>query len=239
MNSSNDDAQVLERIRVAYGVSNDNQLSLRIGRAPSTIHNWAKTGNVPVSECVAAARETGASLDWLMLGVGDPPAPDYGDDEMPALTPQQRLDAVAGAVGVRSGASIPLYDVEGAAGAGRSLAEEEVHAWFHMPIETVESMGLPVDRTVGIKVRGDSMTTTLEDGDWVLVDLSQRDPSAEGVFLVLVDGERRIKRMQRVAGGGWLLISDNKRYEHELISPEKQQFVEVLGRCVMRLGQVL
>jgi len=34
-------------------------------------------------------------------------------------------------------------------------------------------------------------------------------------------GERRIKRMQRVAGGAWLLISENprSRYEKELIKP--------------------
>lgn len=239
MNSPAECSQVLERIKRAYCVTNDNQLSARIGRAPSTIHNWAKTGNVPTSELVAAARETGVSLDWLMLGEGE--APDWLDDEgkPPTLSPQERMDAVVGATGGRPGVSIPLYDVEGAAGAGRCLAEEEVHAWFHLPAEAVKSMGLPADQTVGIKVRGDSMLPTLDDGDWVLVDLTQRDPGREGVFLVLVDDERRIKRMQRVAGGAWMLISDNARYQNEVIAPEEQQFVEVLGRCVMRLGQVL
>ena len=83
------------------------------------------------------------------------------------------------------------------------------------------------------------MVGTIDDGDYVFVDFTQRDPSREGVYLILMDGERRIKRMQRVAGGGWLLISDNTRYDKELIKPEQKQFVEVLGRCLVNLGQVL
>lgn len=239
MSKSHTDHDLLERFKLIHGVTTDAELAKLLGKSNSSVHNWRKRGSIPLGECVEAARQTGVSLDWLMMGVGE--APDWLDNvgEAPAMTPEQRVSAVAGATGQPGGASIPMYDVEGAAGAGRSLADEEVHAWFHMPRETVESMGLPADSAVGIKVRGDSMTDTLDDGDWVLVDLSQRDPSREGVFLVLVDNERRIKRMQRVAGGGWMLISDNARYQSELISPEKQQFVEVLGRCVMRLGAVL
>jgi len=41
---------------------------------------------------------------------------------------------------------------------------------------------------VGIKVRGDSMDGTLANGDWVLVDRSNRDLKQKGVFLLLVSG---------------------------------------------------
>lgn len=55
------------------------------------------------------------------------------------------------------------------------------------------------------------------------------------VFLLLVHGERRIKG---VAGGAWLLISDNPRYEKELIKPQDMKDVEILGRCEIRIGRV-
>ncbi len=35
--------------------------------------------------------------------------------------------------------------------------------------------------------------------------------------------ELRLKRVQRVAGGAWILISDNLVYERELIKPEDLQ----------------
>lgn len=136
-------------------------------------------------------------------------------------------------------ASIPMYDVECAAGSGRSFEGEPVLGYFHMDRTVLSELKLPADSGAWVRARGDSMVGTIDDGDYVFVDFTQRDPSREGVYLILMDGERRIKRMQRVAGGGWLLISDNPRYDKELIAPEQKQFVEVLGRCLVNLGQVL
>ena len=136
-------------------------------------------------------------------------------------------------------ASIPMYDVECAAGSGRSFEGEPVLGYFHMDRTVLAELKLPADSGAWVRARGDSMIGTIDDGDYVFVDFTQRDPSREGVYLILMDGERRIKRMQRVAGGGWLLISDNPRYDKELIAPEQKQFVEVLGRCLVNLGQVL
>lgn len=73
----------------------------------------------------------------------------------------------------------------------------------------------------------------------MLVDRSSRDPKSEGVFLLLVHGECRIKRVQRVAGGAWLLISDNPRYEKELIKPKDMQDVNILVRCEIRIGRIV
>lgn len=73
------------------------------------------------------------------------------------------------------------------------------------------------------------MDCTLTDGDWVLLDYSQRGPKPDGVFPLLVHGERRIKRVQRVAGGAWLLISDNEHYQTEMIKPEGEKGGERLS----------
>ncbi|WP_306169273.1 S24 family peptidase [Halomonas sp. MMSF_3323] len=133
---------------------------------------------------------------------------------------------------------IHLYDIEAAAGDGRSLEAEEVETTIYFPGEQLAAQGLDPAHVVGVKVRGDSMDGTLADGDWVLVDRSQREPKPEGVFLLLVHGERRIKRVQRVAGGAWLLISDNDHYQPELIKPEDMKDVAILGRCEIRIGRI-
>ncbi|WP_447045318.1 LexA family transcriptional regulator [Vreelandella sp. H-I2] len=227
-------AQILERLRIAYGVKNDQQLSKVIGRAPSTIHNWSKNGNIPTSECIEAAKNTGVSLDWLLAGKGIGPDSEDGPGiaEQQALYLDERLNNP-------NVASIPMYDVECAAGSGRDFTEEKVLGYFHMDRAVLAELKLPAESGAWVRARGDSMVGTIDDGDYVFVDFTQRDPTREGVYLILSDGERRIKRMQRVAGGGWLLISDNNRYEKELIAPDKKQFVEVLGRCLVNLGQVL
>lgn len=230
-------AQMLERLRIAYGVKNDQQLSKAIDRAPSTIHNWSKNGNIPSIEFVRAAQRTGVSLDWLMLGGNH--SPDAPNSEIDLNAAERQANELDQAISDPNVAAIPMYDVECAAGSGRDFTEEKVLGYFHMDKAVLAELKLPADSGAWVRARGDSMMNTINDGDYVLVDFTQRDPSREGVYLILMDGERRIKRMQRVAGGGWLLISDNPHYEKELIAPEQKQFVEVLGRCLVNLGQVL
>lgn len=133
---------------------------------------------------------------------------------------------------------VRMYDIEAAAGSGRSLDEEPIKTTLYFPAGELSAMGLAPERVAGIKVRGDSMEGTLDDGDWVLVDLANRDPKQEGVFLLLVSGERRIKRVQRLAGGALYLISDNEHYRPEMIPPEQMRDVEILGRCEIRIGRV-
>ncbi|WP_336268734.1 S24 family peptidase [Vreelandella arctica] len=72
-----------------------------------------------------------------------------------------------------------------------------------------------------------------------MVDRTKSYPKQEGVFLMLVSGERRIKRVQRLAGGALCLISDNDHYQPEMIKPQDMHDVEILGRCEFRIGRVV
>ena len=134
---------------------------------------------------------------------------------------------------------VKMYDIEAAAGAGRSFEGEPIKTTLYFSSTELAEQGLDPAQVVGIKVRGDSMDGTLADGDWVLVDRSNRDPKQEGVFLLLVSGERRIKRVQRLAGGALYLISDNDHYQPEMIKPQDMHDVEILGRCEIRIGRVV
>lgn len=133
---------------------------------------------------------------------------------------------------------VPMYDIEAAAGAGRSFDGEPVKTTLHFSTAELEEQGMNPGQVVGVKVRGDSMDGTLADGDWVLVDRSHRDPTQEGVYLLLISGERRIKRVQRLAGGALCLISDNNHYQPEMIKPDRMSEVEILGRCEIRIGRI-
>ncbi|MDT0501620.1 MULTISPECIES: S24 family peptidase [unclassified Halomonas] len=133
---------------------------------------------------------------------------------------------------------VAMYDIEAAAGAGRSFEGEPIKTTLYFPAQDLAALGLPPARVAGIQVRGDSMENTLADGDWVLVNLADTDYRQEGVFLLLVSGERRIKRVQRLAGGALYLISDNEHYRPEMIPPERMREVEILGRCEVRIGRI-
>ena len=79
------------------------------------------------------------------------------------------------------------------------------------------------------------MGDTIRDREQVLVNRAQRTPG--GVFLLRMNDELWLKRVQRIAGGAWVRISDNPAYERELIKPEDQWRVEIIGQCCRKVGR--
>ena len=237
MQKSPEPGEVIKRLMNVLSVSSERELSKHFGYGYTTITSKRQRGRVPYEECVIVSLSQGISLDWLLLGKGEAP----GEVEAPAPAAYRIEDGAALSAGLSAGpghAEVKLYDVEGAAGSGRSLEEERVEGVMHFPEAQLSALGLSAGQLAGVKVRGDSMEGTLEDGDWVLVDRANRDPRQEGVFLLLVSGERRIKRVQRLAGGALYLISDNEHYRPEMIPPEQMREVEILGRCEVRIGRI-
>ncbi|MDH4571123.1 XRE family transcriptional regulator [Salinicola acroporae] len=179
----------------------------------------------PRAEYLEAASSVGVDVQYVLTGI-------RAGGESASAIPFAPSRASAGT-------GVPLYDVEGAAGAGRSLENESVVGTFTIDFETLTQMGLVGARLAGIRVRGDSMEPTLFDDDWVFIDLNDTNFAQAGVFLVWVSGELRIKRLQRLAGGAMLLISDNSYYEKEMIAPDRMQEVHVMGRVRTRMGRLL
>ncbi|WP_417329550.1 XRE family transcriptional regulator [Halomonas cupida] len=201
------------------------------GVGKTTQINYEKGLRNPDSAYLTAVSEDGIDLMYVLTGT-------RSVDQGEGSSANDLLNGSQNGTFDEGMIRVPLYDIEAAAGAGRSLEVEEVEATLYFPVEQLSEQGLDPANVVGVKVRGDSMDGTLADGDWVLVDRSQREPKPDGVFLLLVHGERRIKRVQRVAGGAWLLISDNEHYQTEMIKPEDKKDVQILGRCEIRIGRI-
>lgn len=232
IDSSNLGSDFLDRVKSALGVTTDYELAKALGRATSSVHNWRRRGNIPLDECINVSNKTNVSLDWLILGKGN----GYVIQSRLMPPPTGDLHIIEYNGPNEDHSRIPIYDIEAAAGTGWLFDDELVEASIFLDTGQLERDGLDPSQVVGVRVRGDSMGETLHDGDRVLVDRSSRTP--DGVFLLRMDDGLRIKRVQRVAGGGWMLISDNARYQPELVDPLSNQNVEIIGECVMRLGRI-
>ena len=219
-----------ERLRLSLSQEELAKLAGVSRRAQASYESGDRS---PRAEYLEAVAQAGMDVGYVLTGQ---------HSAKPGLAAQRVADGapVAAANGPGPGlAEVKLYDVEGAAGAGRSLEGEQVEGQLYFPEVQLAALGISPGQVAGVKVRGDSMEGTLADGDWVLVDLANRDPRREGVFLLWVSGERRIKRVQRLAGGALYLISDNEHYKPEMITPEQMGEVEILGRCEIRIGKII
>ena len=80
-----------------------------------------------------------------------------------------------------------------------------------------------------INVDGESMEPTLQDGSIVFIDRNQTNINKDGIFVASTTAGLFIKRIRQRADGMIELISDNKAYSPEMITPEE---VEIVGRVV-------
>lgn len=221
-------AEVVERMKSVLSLDSDTQLAKILGRAGSSVSNWRVRGNVPIDECIRFAQHYSVSLDWLILGSDQPIGSERFGTERSIIGTKE--------VSPEGYTPIAMYDIEASAGTGHLPGAESVECIMLLDTCQLEAEGLDPSQLMGARVRGDSMNNTLRNGDRVIIDRTHRTP--DGVFLLRMGDELRIKRVQRVAGGALMLISDNPVYEREMLTPHDAASIEIIGRCCMRFGRI-
>lgn len=83
--------------------------------------------------------------------------------------------------------------------------------------------------------RGDSMSDLIRDGDTVLIDRGQSAIQTDGVYVVVLDGEIHVKRVQRGMRGAISLTCDNGVYQPIELGDEDRKRMIVLGRVTATL----
>jgi phage repressor protein C with HTH and peptisase S24 domain len=92
---------------------------------------------------------------------------------------------------------------------------------------------------VGLEIAaGDSMVPTIQHGDVLLIDTSDQEFAQYGIYVLEIEGERLVKRVQRKLDGSLTLISDNPSYERDFLPTDKAASVRAVGRVVWAGGLI-
>lgn len=109
---------------------------------------------------------------------------------------------------------VPVYDVEASAGYGTVVdAEEHVSNLAFSSQYLREMTNAKGEQLAAIRVKGDSMTPTIQDDDMVVVDMTKTNLDFDGLFVLRVGDALQIKRIGRGARRtSVMVIADNKLY---------------------------
>lgn len=198
----------LERLVQAHG-DDFASLSRLVGRNPTYIQQYIKRGSpkrLPERERSILARYFGVAPQ--LLGA---PEEDVGKRGGLKLVPKLAVGASAGAGAL----------AEGEALAGKVGFDE---AWLR-------KLGVEPRNVSLIRVEGDSMQPTLNDGDDIMVDKGAALKSLrDGIHVIRIDGVLMVKRLARAPGGRLSVLSDNPAYPSW---PDRDPAeVQVVGRVV-------
>ncbi len=205
-----DPAGVATRIAEAMAPEKITAFAARIDVAQPTISKYLRgqVGSAQLDVMAKIAAGLGASLDWLVWGQGEGP----NSDAIP----------------------IPRFDIQLAAGAaGFAEGGQQIGS---MPFDRELLREIGYSSTTNLAVlqgAGDSMEPLIRDGSPVLIDLSDTR-IREKIFAFRLGDELRIKKLRRLADG-IQLISENPRYEPELLTGHQLDNFAVIGRAVLAL----
>lgn len=167
------------------------------------------------SPALLKPREAGAVRPLLLsLPKGEPggPSEDY------ELIPKHVRFALAGTGGAAAGPVVDQVDLVG----------EMAFSFEWMRRNLAHTTGA----LTSIQVRGDSMATTLLDGETIVIDEGVQTVDVDGIYVLDVYGRRLVKRVQHLVDGSLVLISDNPSYQRETIPRNLARDVQVIGRMV-------
>lgn len=123
-------------------------------------------------------------------------------------------------------AQIPRYSVRAAAGSGVLVDHEEIQDTVAFRRDWLVKNGLSAPNLRVIYAQGDSMSPRIQDGDVLLIDISDREVR-DGKAYAIQNGELRVKRVFRRFDGQFILCSDNDAFPDE-IAP--QDAIKIIGR---------
>jgi phage repressor protein C with HTH and peptisase S24 domain len=127
---------------------------------------------------------------------------------------------------------VGVFDVSAAAGEGIIIESEHETGKLAFRADWLRSVtrARPQDLAV-VTVRGDSMHPTLADGDTILVDLTQRTPASDGIYVVRYGEYVLVKRLSIDPVRRLVTIAcDNPNYPP--LSPVRPEEVDVAGRVI-------
>lgn len=127
---------------------------------------------------------------------------------------------------------VASYDVTASAGSGSFVEDDWPQKFVPFRASTVRQFHSPNgDSLTVITVSGDSMEPTLNEGDDILVDTNNTNPTKEGIFVLRIDETLHVKRLSLNPATGKLTIkSDNPLYETWYDC--KLEDINILGRVV-------
>lgn len=216
----------VQELRKLRGMT-QKQLALAVGVTQQAIAELEAGRAIEPKRPVQLAKALGVDPDILLLNSASKLRSDV-------IVETSWIETIRG----QEYAVLPSYPITASAGDGAFASDGEPDSFQVLPNQWLKSVTRArLNDLCVIQVSGDSMWDTLHNGDNVLVDRSRKTVGRPGIYVLEVDGELIVKRVQKDLETGHIkVISDNPKYPEMTVKEEQR--LRVVGRVVW-IGRAL
>lgn len=133
---------------------------------------------------------------------------------------------------------IPQYDVAGSCGGGAMIGDVAVKGGLVFRKDWIQGIAKKDTSLATIYAQGESMSPTINDGQVLLVDVTDIVPKSSKIYLICIDSQLYIKRLINMFDK-WVMRSDNPdktTFPDIELSPERMSQIDIQGRVVWQAG---
>lgn len=224
----------LQMICDEHGFASVEELAAEAGASPPALRKAGQRNSLSKDLAKSLSDRFGLPIGWLMTGENGlklgselekatrgkmTPAPDSIRVDGQEFVPIRRYDAAlsAGPGSINDPSAEPI---------GYHLVESQ---WVRTLTSAI------ADNLAVLRVDGDSMEPTLDDGDWVLIDRTQTRINRPGVYAIQVGDTAWVKRITLNLRDRLVqVISDNSVYPIQELNEEE---LSVIGRVIWIVGR--
>ena len=210
------------RIRHVRGQDAQKEFAKKLGYSSSYLSEVESGKTKPsIALILKISYITNYSLHWLLTGEGPM-----------LLEPSESMvkEHIASYGELGEFALIPLIVVEGERGIESEGVEARVQGKYAFRRTWLQSKG-NLEDFVLFAVRGDSMDPTITDGDFVLIDRSQKEVVVGNIYAFRIENAVMVKRLQPMGDRRITAMSDNKLYESYELDLGAGD-IEVIGQII-------
>lgn len=191
-----------DRFGIALRLVPADQRTQLLGKSESHIKRYEQGVDIPLTVVAALAAETEIPLEWIVSGK--------------TMDRRPQLYAIPGNHDRLDDVPVQKLAFKMAAGPGALMLDDSAE-YVRLPRAALQQAGVTPQNARLMEASGDSMKSTINDGDLMLVDVS---PSAvsfvEGkIYVFSIGDEGYVKRLRR-SQGKVMMVSDN----HDVFPPE-------------------
>lgn len=206
------------------------QISNTCGISYEAVRQWfaGDTGNIKNENLLAIAEGFDTTVDWLLVGAGEPPRRNAPSNVLPGdFSRKPKDDELV----------IPQYDVVGSMGPGQVVPKAYIETVRNITVRTeyLREQGVAYSQPANLAVItgfGESMEGTFSSGDPLIVDQGVNSVAVDGVYVFTLDDMLYIKRLQRLPKM-IRMISDNGVFPPYEIKGDELESLVIHARVLM------
>ena len=216
------------RLKELIGDNSVRSFGERIDASEGGIRKWLNNISMPsFDKIVRIARECNVTLEWLATGK----EPKHPSDQILNDSPHTSVTVEIEEFNEEY-VLIPGYQISVSLGHGAINDDTPVKRQLAFRRNWLRFRKLSAGDLAVVFAHGDSMEPTINNGNTILVDMSDKKLKDGSIYVLRFGEYLYAKRLQQRFDGSVCLISDNKEYDDQIVKSDELDQLAIIGKVV-------